>query len=304
MPIVNPRHPLVNAAKQGVKKHNFMELKTKIKKYFPGRANRVSARSDVADATDNSGDVLIVDPDQEAEEAAIKALKAEEHEQMVQRILACSREKELQAERRARLQARLKLEFLLHEKRIHKMLKGKYPFESDFLSRYKIKKLLGAGAFGVAVECKRQQSREDHTSLVACKIIRRDNLIFSQMNPDYKESDGSAYLKEIELLRECQSPYVISAYEEFIDAEFIIEAMELFGHNWSRKRGGCSRDLFGFLNAQKRIFETELDGCICPGGALQIIAQVALAIQYCHSRGIAHLDIKEDVRIINAECAY
>ena len=91
--------------------------------------------------------------------------------------------------------------------------------------------------------------------------------------------------REIEVLKVCQHPNIIKFFDVFENQDSIYIVMEVLN-------GG---DFFSFLHKRKFIISEDL--------ARSIAHQLATAIYYLHSFGIAHRDLKPENILINEHMA-
>ena len=103
--------------------------------------------------------------------------------------------------------------------------------------------------------------------MVAIKIVKKKDLSIK---------DLELLKREIEVLKLCQHPSIIRFFDVFESQDNIQIVMELL-------KGG---DLFNYLHERKFI--------ISESRARDIIHQIATAIYFMHSYGIAHRDLKPE----------
>lgn len=140
---------------------------------------------------------------------------------------------------------------------------------SSLYDFYDIKDTLGKGKFGLV----KQGVHKKTGKSVAVKIMSKKEMTVS---------DVELQRREIEILKMCQHPYIIRLLDIFENQDYIYIVME----NLS---GG---DLFTYL--EKRKFTV-------PEQRAKVIAhQLATALYYLHSFGIAHRDLKPE-NILMAE---
>jgi calcium-dependent protein kinase len=145
--------------------------------------------------------------------------------------------------------------------------------KGDVWGTYTQQELLGTGMCGAVYKCQ-------HTItglFFAVKTIRRDML---------KPKDTSFVKRhsletEIEILKTLDHPNVIKLYEVWEDTRAIYLVMELCS-------GG---ELYDYINSAKY---TERQACA-------MFHSIAKAIAYCHSRGIAHRDLKLENFLLDKE---
>ncbi|MCR9243796.1 MAG: serine/threonine protein kinase [bacterium] len=129
------------------------------------------------------------------------------------------------------------------------------------LSRYDVGELLGEGGVG------RVFAAVDKTDdrAVALKVLRRDKQV------DKREADR--FVQEARLLMELEHPHLVRGYRVAREGETIFFAME-------QLPGTCLQDL---LEEQGQLDEEV---------ALQIVVEVAGALDSLHQRGLVHRDVK------------
>jgi len=134
---------------------------------------------------------------------------------------------------------------------------------SNLFDFYKVESTLGKGKFGLvkaAVHIKTGKK-------VAVKIIHKK---------DMTTQDVELQRREIEILKMCQHPHIIRLLDIFENHDYIYIVMETAS-------GG---DLFTYL--EKRKFKLSEDR------ARELSHQLATAIYYLHSYGVAHRDLKPE----------
>jgi len=135
-----------------------------------------------------------------------------------------------------------------------------YSSLNDF---YEIKETLGKGKFGLVKSAVHKKTGK----VVAVKIMSKKEMTVS---------DVELQRREIEILKMCQHPYIIRLLDIFENQDYIHIVME----NLS---GG---DLFTYL--EKRKFTI-------PESRAKVIShQIATALYYLHSFGVAHRDLKPE----------
>lgn len=134
---------------------------------------------------------------------------------------------------------------------------------SNMFDYYTIKETLGKGKFGLVKLAVHKKSGKK----VAIKIMSK-----KEMQP----SDVELQRREIEVLKMCQHPHIIRLLDIFENQDYIYIVMEYLP-------GG---DLFSYL--EKRSFTLTEDR------ARELSHQLATAIYYLHSFGIAHRDLKPE----------
>lgn len=110
---------------------------------------------------------------------------------------------------------------------------------------------------------------------VAIKIVKKKELSLK---------DLELLKREIEVLKVCQHPNIIRFHDVFENSDYIYIVMEYL-------KGG---DFFNYLESKNFKITEER--------ARQIAHQIATAIYYLHSFGIAHRDLKpENILMVDQE---
>ena len=128
---------------------------------------------------------------------------------------------------------------------------------------YEIKSKVGKGKFGVVHLGINRKTKEK----VAIKILDKTEM---------STEDLELVRTEIEILKICQHPYIITLYDVFENPTYIHIIMEYCG-------GG---DLFSYL--EKRNFRLQ-EHKVC-----EFIHKTCSAVYYIHSYGVAHRDLKPE----------
>ncbi|CAI7876130.1 unnamed protein product [Closterium sp. NIES-54] len=145
------------------------------------------------------------------------------------------------------------------------------PPPRDFLTEYSLGRHLGKGAFGEVLECTHNATGRQF----ACKRIGK-RLITS-------ESDAAEVRKEVAILQQLTAAgpsrhggivQLVEALEDGVAVYLVMELCE----------GG---DLFELIKSDHAAGMPE-------DMAREIFHQVALAVAYCHTRGVLHRDIKPE----------
>jgi len=134
---------------------------------------------------------------------------------------------------------------------------------ANLLDFYDLKETLGKGKYGVVKKAFHKHTEKE----CAVKLVKKKDLSIKDME---------LLRREIEVLKVCQHPNIIRFFDVFENQDYIYIVMELLS-------GG---DLFRYL--QKREFQ------ISEKRARDISHQIATAIYYMHSFGIAHRDLKPE----------
>ena len=122
---------------------------------------------------------------------------------------------------------------------------------------------MGKGKYGLVKRAEHKKSGRE----VAVKIVKKKELSLK---------DIELLKREIEVLKICQHPNIIRFYDVFENSDFIYIVMEYL-------KGG---DFFNYLESKN--FKISEDR------ARTIAHQIATAIYYLHSFGIAHRDLKPE----------
>ena len=141
---------------------------------------------------------------------------------------------------------------------------------SNILQMYEISNVIGVGSFSTVKLATNKVTNQK----VAVKIVTKNKL-----STPILEST----LTEIEIMKICQFPYIIKFIEAYENIEFIYIFMEYCP-------GGT---LFNFLKRK----DYNLNEKLCAN----IIYKVCLAVNYFHSYGIAHRDLKLDNILMTSE---
>ena len=134
---------------------------------------------------------------------------------------------------------------------------------SNLFDFYEIKETLGKGKFGLVKAAIHRKTGKR----VAVKVMSKKEM---------SVSDVELQRREIEILKMCQHPHIIRLLDLFENQDYIYIVMEILS-------GG---DLFSYL--EKRKFT------ISERRAKEISHQIATALYYLHSYGVAHRDLKPE----------
>ena len=134
---------------------------------------------------------------------------------------------------------------------------------SNLFDFYDIKETLGKGKFGLVKAAHHKKTGKK----VAVKVMSKKEMTVQ---------DVELQRREIEILKMCQHPYIIRLLDIFENQDYIYIVMESL-------EGG---DLFTYL--EKRDFE------ISEKRAKALSHQMATALYYLHSFGVAHRDLKPE----------
>lgn len=134
---------------------------------------------------------------------------------------------------------------------------------SNVFDFYEIKETLGKGKFGLVKSAIHKKTRKT----VAVKVMSKKSM---------SVQDVELQRREIEILKMCQHPHIIRLLDIFENQDYIYIIME-------QLNGG---DLFTYL--EKRQFT------VTEQRAKQLSHQIATALYYLHSYGVAHRDLKPE----------
>eukprot|EP00931_Biecheleriopsis_adriatica_P070622 TRINITY_DN443_c0_g1_i1.p1 TRINITY_DN443_c0_g1~~TRINITY_DN443_c0_g1_i1.p1 ORF type:complete len:534 (+),score=89.97 TRINITY_DN443_c0_g1_i1:100-1701(+) len=136
--------------------------------------------------------------------------------------------------------------------------------EMDIRSDYQIEHVLGSGSFG---EVRQVTLIKDPKIVRAVKIIELD---------DGEETNKrAAFYSEVAVLDELKHPNIVQCWESYEDRHFLYLIMDLC-------RGG---EIFGMIVALRSFTESD---------ASMVSSQALEALDYIHSKGIMHRDIKAE----------
>ena len=134
---------------------------------------------------------------------------------------------------------------------------------SNLFDYYDIKETLGKGKFGLVKAAVHKNTGKK----VAVKVMSKKEMTVQ---------DVELQRREIEILKMCQHPYIIRLLDIFENQDYIYIVMENL----------CGGDLFTYL--EKRNFE------ISEKRSKVLSHQIATALYYLHSFGVAHRDLKPE----------
>jgi len=134
---------------------------------------------------------------------------------------------------------------------------------SNVFDFYEIKETLGKGKFGLVKSAVHKKSGK----FVAVKVMSKKEM---------SVQDVELQRREIEILKMCQHPHIIRLLDIFENQDYIYIIME-------QLNGG---DLFTYL--EKRSFT------VTEQRAKKLSHQIATALYYLHSYGVAHRDLKPE----------
>lgn len=141
---------------------------------------------------------------------------------------------------------------------------------SNLFDFYEVKDTLGKGKFGLVKAAIHKKTGKR----VAVKVMSKK---------DMSSSDVELQRREIEILKMCQHPHIIRLLDIFENTDYIYIVME----NLS---GG---DLFSYLEKRKFVVPEKR--------AKEMSHQLATAIYYLHSYGVAHRDLKPENILMSSD---
>ncbi|CAE7189439.1 CPK2 [Symbiodinium sp. CCMP2456] len=141
----------------------------------------------------------------------------------------------------------------------------------DIRDKYEILAVLGSGSFG---EVKEIRVKAFPDKLRAVKITERQ--VDDKGEKGQKKLDSLAmFRKEVELLRSLKHPNIVRVWDVYETSHYLYVVMDLC-------RGG---ELFEMINEMDRLSETD---------TAVIAKQLLGGIDYMHSKGVMHRDIKAE----------
>jgi len=144
--------------------------------------------------------------------------------------------------------------------------------ERSFEQRYDVTepKVLGEGTYGKVYKAVAKQTRQ----VVAIKRIK--------LNPEDDEGVPSTALREVAVLKELNSEYVVKLYEAFCSPNKLTLVFELM-----------ENDLKKYMKALGKPLEVSVIKCLC--------WQMVKGLEVCHARRIIHRDIKPQNLLIDQQ---
>lgn len=134
---------------------------------------------------------------------------------------------------------------------------------------YRVGKLLGKGAFGKVNLGMHKLTGK----MVAIKSINKEYLT--------DENSKKKVMQEFSILKQIRHPSVIQLYETFESTKHILFVIELC----------CGGDLLSYVRKKKKLSEPM---------SKSIFKNLIDGLNYCHSKGVLHRDIKLDNILLNA----
>ncbi|XP_012726930.2 death-associated protein kinase 2 isoform X1 [Fundulus heteroclitus] len=131
---------------------------------------------------------------------------------------------------------------------------------------YEIGEELGSGQFAVVKRCKEKSTGAAY----AAKFIKKRQSRVSRRGVKREEIE-----REVDILQQIQHPNIVELHDVYENRTDVVLILELVS-------GG---ELFDFLARKESLSEEE---------ATQFIKQILDGVQYLHSKGIAHFDLKPE----------
>eukprot|EP00931_Biecheleriopsis_adriatica_P121455 TRINITY_DN96542_c0_g1_i1.p1 TRINITY_DN96542_c0_g1~~TRINITY_DN96542_c0_g1_i1.p1 ORF type:complete len:322 (+),score=80.25 TRINITY_DN96542_c0_g1_i1:115-1080(+) len=144
--------------------------------------------------------------------------------------------------------------------------------ERNFDQRYEVRepKVLGEGTYGKVYKAVNKQTQQ----VVAIKRIK--------LNPEEDEGVPSTALREVAVLKDLKSEYVVKLFEVFCSPSKLTLVFELM-----------ENDLKKYMKALGRPLDTKDIKCLC--------WQMVKGLEVCHARRIIHRDIKPQNLLIDQQ---
>ena len=130
-------------------------------------------------------------------------------------------------------------------------------------------KRISSGAYGKVYLCRKHATGD----VYAVKVIRKKDLIYKNMI--------SQAMAERDALIDTDNPFIVKLYYSFASARHLYIVTEF----------AVGGDLYSLLRQLGRLGEAH---------CAQYAAEITLALEYCHARGIIHRDVKPDNLLIAA----
>ncbi len=148
------------------------------------------------------------------------------------------------------------------------LVTGDGAVEKPMLGRYQVEKELGKGAMGIVYLGRDPKINR----VVAIKTLYLGNMIDSD-DPERAETEKARFFREAESAGRLNHPNIVTIFDTGEDHDLAYIAMEFLK----------GRDLNGYVSS-KRLLPVPL--------VIQIIAKVAMALDYAHRNQVVHRDIK------------
>ena len=142
---------------------------------------------------------------------------------------------------------------------------------SRSIGNYLLSKTIGEGTFGKVKIGTHLLSGEK----VAIKVLEKERIV--------DKGDIRRVTREIKILKHIRHPHVVN----------LLEVIEKPRHIYLVTEHVSGGELFEFIVAHGRLQETQ---------ACHIFRQVILAVDACHSLGVAHRDLKPENILVDEEC--
>ena len=134
---------------------------------------------------------------------------------------------------------------------------------------FEVMKRISSGAYGKVYLCRKHATGD----VYAVKVIRKKDLIYKNMI--------SQAMAERDALIDTDNPFIVKLYYSFASARHLYIVTEF----------AVGGDLYSLLRQLGRLGEAH---------CAQYAAEITLALEYCHARGIIHRDVKPDNLLIAA----
>ncbi|GFO12872.1 pas domain-containing serine/threonine-protein kinase [Plakobranchus ocellatus] len=145
----------------------------------------------------------------------------------------------------------------------------------EFRRKYLVREALGQGTFGFV----RRAMAVDHKKSVVVKFIKKRNMFSDGWTVDV--DSGLRIPLEVSILKDLESDYIIKVQDVYQNADFVQMVMEDFG----------DVDLFDFIDQV----------CLDEPLASHLFRQILWGVEFLHTRGIIHRDIKDENVVIGKD---